>query len=346
MGSSAFSRDDYDARSTVRSSVAAAKGISSFAATFAYDHDIKTGAVKAAVHPSLNPHGVNRVSHDSDAHPVTVPIQVIFDTTGSMQSVPGVVQGKLPRLMGCFLDDKTSGKRYLGDGYPAILVGAVDDYDAMSRSSAAGDGSFQAGQFESGIEIDDNLTNIWLTGNGGGTYSESYQLALYFAARHTEHDHWDKRGRKGYLFLIGDEHAYRVVSQNEVKAIFGDTLQADIPLADIIEEAKKRYHVFFIIPGMTDHFNDPELEKYWVGLLGQQHTIKLADPSKICECIVAAVALCEEYVGVDDVSADLGLDGALTRALVPLNKAGSGVDRYSADNLPVVAGAASGVERL
>jgi hypothetical protein len=337
-GSSTYSRDDYDARDALRSSTAKSAGIPKASATFAYDHDIKTGRTAAKVHDSLKPTNAMRESRDSTAHPVTVPIGVILDTTGSMAEVPVIIQEKLSHLMGAFLDDKASGKRYLGDGYPAILIGAVDDYDAMR-----GEGCLQVGQFESGLEIDDNLTNLWLTANGGGTYEESYQLALYFFARHTVHDHWEKRHRKGYLFLIGDEHAYDTVSKKQVKDIIGDSLEADIATAAIVKEAQRRYHVFFILPNMTIHYGDPSLEKYWVKLLGQQNVLKLEDPQKICELIVGAVAISEEHIGIDDIVADLGA-GAFSSALVPLSKVG--VASYSADALPAVAGSAGGHERL
>lgn len=341
MGNTTFSRDDYAARTSTRAATAKAKGIGIASASFAYDHSIKTGAAKAEVHASLKPFKVNRECRDSAAHPLSIPIAVFLDTTGSMAQVPGMIQAKLPHLMGCFLDDKASGKKYLGDGYPAILIGAVDDYDAMTYSGHAGDGALQAGQFESGIEIDDNLTNLWLTGNGGGTYHESYELALYFAARHTVHDHYDKRGRKGYLFLIGDEHAYADVKKKEASDILGDAIEADIPFEAILHEAQERYHVFFIIPNMTSYYGDKGLEKWWVDRLGQQNVLKLDDPDKICEMIVAAVAICEEHIGIDDITADLGADAT---ALVPLSKLGHGLDRFSAAGLPATS--TGGTDRL
>lgn len=340
MGSSNYSKEDYNVRSSLRSATATSKGIHINSATFAYDHDIKTGAIKAGVHPSLKPTNAVRESRDSATHPVTVPIGVILDTTGSMARVPITIQEKLSHLMGAFLDDKASGKHYLGDGYPAILIGAVDDYDAMGGK---GEGSLQVGQFESGLEIDDNLTNLWLTQNGGGTYSESYQLALYFFARHTVHDHWEKRKRKGYLFIIGDEHAYPKVKKDEALNVIGDSLEAAIDLKDLIKEVKDRYHLFFVIPNMTSYYGDASLEKYWVELIGQQNVLKLEDPTKICELIVGAVALCEEYVGIDDLSADLKFDST---ALVPLSKAGSGLSKYSADSLPAMAGSTGGSSRI
>lgn len=339
MGNSRYSADDYVVRSALRSDYAAKKGISVDAATFGYDHDVKTGKA-SGVHASLNPKGVKiRESRDSAAHPVAVPIIVVTDTTGSMGEVPKMLQKSLTRLMGRFLDDKASGKRYLGEGYPAIMIAAVDDYDAQAGYSDHA-GTMQVGQFESGIEIDDNLTNLWITHNGGGTYHESYEMALYFAARHTTHDHMEKRNRKGYCFIIGDEHAYPVVSKGAVATVIGDTIQADISLADIVAEAKQKYHVFFVLPNMTSHYGDRSLFDHWVKLLGQQNVLKLEDPDKICELIAGAVAILEGHIGIDDLSADMG---TTLNALVPLSKAGGSLSAFSAAGL-VAAG--SGIERL
>lgn len=350
MGGSSYSHDAYTARVSTRT----AAGIP----TFKHTADISAGKVRAGVHADLNPRGVAmRESRDSDDHPITVPIAVIFDTTGSMGEVPVTLEKRLPALMGAFLDDKASGKQYLGDGYPAILIGAVDDYNAQVRSAGLdpnASGTLQVGQFESGIEIDQDLEKVWLTGRGGGTYEESYELALYFMARHTAHDHWDRRGRKGYVFVIGDEHAYGEVDPKQVSDVIGDTLQAAIPLEAIIEEVKERYHVFFIIPNMTSHYHDGALFEYWMRLLGQQNVLKLEDPEKVCELIASTVALCEEFIGLDDLAADDLDAGGVRDALVPLARltalAGGGagaLEKVSGEGLPEISGSDPGeVERL
>lgn len=333
MGGTTFSRDDYAARSNVR----AAAG----AATFAHDHDIRTGKTAASVHPSLRPYGVTRESRDSAAHPVAVPIGILLDTTGSMGQVPGIIQKALPKLMGAFLDDKASGKRYLGDGYPAILISAVDDYRAMGGP----EGTLQVGQFESGIEIDDNLTALWITGQGGGSNQESYELGMYFYARHTIHDHFEKRGRKGYLVIIGDETCYPQVGAAQVESLIGDHLEGDLKLQQIVNEVRERYHVFFVLPNMTSNYNRDENLRHWQELIGPENVIRLEDPSKICETIVSIVAMIEEGVEIDDLKTDLGF---ASQSLVPLSKIvqENRVARYSAASLPAVAGTSGGSERL
>lgn len=339
MGYSGYSADEMSARVNLR----AATG----APVFKHDADVKAGRA-SGVAPSMNPLKVNRESRDSDEHPVSVPIAVIMDTTGSMAAVPPILEAALTKLMGTFLDDKASGKRYLGDGYPSILIGAVDDYNAMVRYGHKPEdcGALQVGQFESGIEIDNDLEKIWLTKNGGGTYEESYELALYFMARHTAHDHMEKRGRKGYLFIIGDEHPYPNVDPTQVLKVIGDTIQAPISIKDIVAEAQKLYHVFFVIPNMTQHYGDNSLFSSWVNLIGQQNTLRLEDPTKVCELIAATVALCEENVGLDDMLADGTIDPSIRAALVPLSRTGGSLAKVSAAGLPATTGSASEIERI
>jgi hypothetical protein len=338
MGGTHYSHVDYMSKKSFKASTGTA--------TFVHTSAISTGKAEARVHKDLSPYGVTlREARDSDAHPLSVPIAVVMDTTGSMRRVPEILEDRLSHLMGAFLEDKASGKKYLGEGYPAIMVGANDDYDAQSSYGGKDNGAFQVGQFESGIEIDNDLEKIWLTGNGGGTYSESYELALYFLARHTAHDHWDKRGKKGYAFIIGDEHAYPVVSKAQVEEIFGDKIQADIPLKDIIAEVQERYNLFFVLPNLAAHYEDKALHKYWLDLLDQQHFLLLREPEKICELIASTVAITEEYVGLDDLEADGVANEDIKKALVPL--AGSKeVSKHSAAGLAPVAGGGGGTERL
>jgi hypothetical protein len=153
--------------------------------TFAYDHAVKTGKVAAKAHDKMSPKGVTRESRDSAAHPNSVAIAFFFDVTGSMGGIPVDLQKQLPNLMGML------NKGVVAD--PQILFGAVGDYHSDRVA-------LQVGQFESGVEMDDDLTRVFIEGGGGGQRPprESYQLALYFAARHTSIDCFEKRQKKGY----------------------------------------------------------------------------------------------------------------------------------------------------
>jgi hypothetical protein len=238
MGSSHWSTDAYIEAARLRK----AAGKSSFA----YSDSARTSG-RWNIHPTLDPKGVTfRESRDSDAHPRSNAIAVLFDETGSMGGIPLVFQQKLGELMNILL---TRG--YIQD--PQILFGAFADATCDHIA-------LQVGQFESGVEMDEHLRNIILEGGGGGTNHESYELALYFLARHTAIDCWEKRGRKGYAFLISDEKAYAAVSKRHVGKHIGDKLEKDIPLQQIIAEVQRRYHFFFIFPRNASHGHDKDIQ--------------------------------------------------------------------------------------
>lgn len=335
MGASNYNVNDYRARTADK----AARGVP----TFAHHDAIRTGKVAASAHSSLNPRGVKiREARDSAAHPVSIPIVICNDLTGSMGSVPIILQAKEPELMGMFLKDRAAGKKYLGDGYPAIMISGVDDYFAIGSN-----GSLQVGQFESGIEIDNDLSNLWLTGRGGGNEGESYDLMLYFLARHTAHDHWDKRKRRGHAFVICDEPLFNFVDKNAVSDVIGDVIQDNIPIAQIIKEVKQRYNLFCLIPNQTSHYTSEPLRKGWKYHIGEENVLLLDDPTKICELIVSTVAMCEGTVSLNDLAADNFATGAVHNALVPLSKlSGLAMSAHSAEGLQPVPGSSGGISRL
>ncbi len=292
MGSSRWSTDAYTEAARLRKRTGESD--------FAYN-DATRAAGKWAVHPTLDPFGVAmRESRDSDAHPRSTAIAVLFDDTGSMGNIPRVFQQKLGELMSVLLL-----KGYVQD--PQILFGAFGD-------ATCDHAPLQIGQFESGVEMDEQLRNILLEGGGGGTNHESYELALYFMARHTSTDCWEKRGRKGYLFLTGDEMAYKLVNHKQVGKLIGAGLQQDIPLRQIIAQVQRRYHLFFIFPRNASHGSDASIQHFWRDLLGQ-NVIFLDDERAISETIALTIGLTEDAVNLSEGEEDLSAAGASRKAI-------------------------------
>lgn len=286
--------------------------------TFVYDAYVNSGKAPAKAHATLDVHGITvREARDSAAHPESLPVMIMLDVTGSMATVPGIVQKKLPRLMEILLD-----KGYCRD--PQILVGAVGDANSDRVP-------FQAGQFESGIEIDEQISSLYLEGGGGGGEpQESYQLALYLAARCTATDAWEKRGKKGFLFIIGDERPYGGSNPAEILKVFGHTIQETVMTRDLVREARERWHVFYLMPQGTNHYKEAGIIDAWAGLLGSESVIMLDDPKLVCETIGATVGMVENAISLDKVVTDLGggsdalvVRGALDR-LVPTAAAATG----------------------
>jgi hypothetical protein len=257
---------------------------------FTHDQQVRSTGV-TQVHYQMNPFGAVRESRDSADHPDSLSIAVIFDVTGSMGSVPRILQTKLGALMRVLVQ-----KGYVQ--HPQILFGAVGDAYCDSVP-------LQIGQFESGLEMDDDLGKIYLEGGGGGQVHETYELGIYFMARHTSIDCWEKRRKKGYLFTIGDEKPYEVVRRQQVNNLIGDPILANIPVATIMAEVQERYEHFHIIPTNTSHGRSAEVQNRWKALLGERVLI-LEDESAVCETIALAIGLCEGKIDdLDDGVQDL-----------------------------------------
>jgi hypothetical protein len=229
-----------------------------------------------SIHPLMNPLGVAlRESRDSADHPNTTSIIFALDVSGSMGEIPQQIARKeLPTFMKALLD--------AGVTDPQVLFMALQD-------CAGGVSPLQVGQFESTAELMDQwLTWCWLMGGGASQY-ESYDLAFYFAAHHTKLDSLEKRGKKGYLFMTGDEPCYKSLKADWVQQFVGDKLAKDVPLKTVIEDCARKYHTFYLVP-------DPERGKgvspYWKQFLGEQ-TIVLGDPEDTCAVAAGIVALSE-----------------------------------------------------
>ena len=311
MGSGRWSTNVYDAAARYR----AATGASAFAHS-------DSGARN--VHRALDPLGVTvRESRDSAEHPRSLAIAVLFDVTGSMREVPRELQEKLPQLLGLLLR-----KGYADD--PQIMFGAIGD-------ATCDRAPLQVGQFESDNRMDDDLSSILLEGGGGGQKTESYELAMYFMARHTVTDCYTRRGKRGYLFLIGDEMAYPRVKRAEVSAVIGDGLQADIPLTAIVAELTRAWDTYYVLPEGASYAGDSEVLSFWRRLLGQ-NVIELADLAAVSETIALTVGLGEDAINLsegledlDDVGSDAGT--TVSKALAAIGSSRSELIRVALDDL-------------
>lgn len=287
MGSGTWSTSTHKAAKAYR----ATHGVSAFAHS-------DSGA--RHVHKDLDPKGVVvREARDSAEHPESTPIAVFLDVTGSMRNVPRDVLERLPKLLGTL--------QRAGIEHPQIMFGAIGDATCDRVP-------LQVGQFESDNRMDEQLGKLVLEGGGGGQNTESYEIAAYFMARHTSLDAVEKRGKKGYLFLLGDELAYGSVKAAEVRDIIGDGLQGDIPTADLFAELKTKFNVYYILPGAASNAGDPAIATTWKKLVGQNF-IKLADMGALCETIATAVAV-GEGVDLDAGLAILTAGGSTSVAVV------------------------------
>jgi len=260
-------------------------------------------------HPLMRPLNLRaREARDSEAHPRSLPIVLALDVTGSMGEIPELLaKRQLPLLMKALLD--------LGVADPQVLFMAVGD--AFHDRAP-----LQIGQFESTAELMDQwLTWSFIEGRGGNPGNESYELALHVAARHLELDSLRLRGKRGYLFLTGDEKPYPQLSKVAVKQVLGTDLDEDTPLAAVVEEASRTVEPYFLIPDLARRAG---CERAWRVCLGDR-VIAMESPLDTTDVIAAIVAIAEGHLpDLDAVAKRLASEGrprervgAVFRALVP-----------------------------
>jgi len=324
MGAGSWSASTYSA-TTARK---VATGTS-----FAYSSAVRSGTVAAKVHDDLDPKKVAgpssalagkivREARDSVEHPTSVPIAVFFDETGSMGEVPVLMQTKLAELFALLLR-----KGYVE--HPQLLVGAYGDANNWEAAP------LQVGQFESDNRADEDLDKIYLEGNGGGNGHETAALAWYFLGRYGVTDAWEKRGKKGYIFTIGDETTSGITREMVQKYIDPNTdLEGSLTPQQVVDLVSEKWEIFHII---IDNYaaKGQQSLKHYTKLLGE-NAIALEDPAAVAEVIATTIGVAEGTIDLDEGLDNLneispGSAGAVGKALA---KRGGGSGRITVARTP------------
>lgn len=264
MGSGNWSNDAYKDISNVRSKQTTSQNF--------------TQQTKRAAHADLSPVGVDiRESRDSAEHPNSLAIAIWVDETGSMGKIPEtMIKTKLGALMSTIIDN--------GIPDPQILFGGVGDHYSDQYP-------LQVSQFESSTTaIDDQLSKIYLEGNGGGNGGESYGLAWLFCARHTSIDCFEKRGEKGFLFTIGDECFHPAMEKDILERKIGYKGGEDVDVKSLYDEVTRQYHVFHIHANQANHHDDPKVFSQWKALIGERFLV-MDNQDNIAELIATTIAV-------------------------------------------------------
>ena len=240
-----------------------------------------------------------RESRDSALNPNSNAIIVALDVTGSM----GINAEQLARNgLGVMVEEIIKRKPVSDPHVMCMGIGDVK-YDSAP---------LQVTQFEADITIAEDLKNIYLEGGGGGNCFESYNLAWYFAALNTSIDCYEKRGKKGYLFTLGDEEAPEDLLASEIRKVFGNQETKDYTSEQLLNMASKMYHVYHIVVKQGSHarhyFDD--VMKSWKELLGQR-VLVLEKNEDLAEVIVSTIEV-NEGRAIKDVIDSWSPDKALS----------------------------------
>ena len=243
-----------------------------------------------------------RESRDSDVNPVTVPIFIGVDGTGSMGSLSGVVAKKVGLIFQELIDKAVVPGPQVS---VAFYRDVISDYNAQ----------YQWTQFESDpVSLMLQVEKFYAVGSGGGSNdSESNGLVWYSAMTKVVADHIVKRGKKGYLFTIGDEEVPPDLRPRDIETAFGESPQAVPTNVEMIKALQKDWHVFHIMVAQGSHMQNiggrTSAIATWEKLLGQ-NALLLEHTDSMLEVIVSTIRILEGE-SVDVVVASWSGDTAL-----------------------------------
>lgn len=254
----------------------------------------------ATISPLLEPRGIAfREARDSMEHPCSTPIILGLDVTGSMGAVLETIAKKLNLLI-----TQLYQRQPITD--PQIMVMAFGDVECDRHP-------LQVTQFESDIRIAEQLNSIYFERGGGGNGGESYSLPWYFAAWHTSTDQYEKRGKKGFLFTIGDECYLPVLRREAIWRFVGDSVNQDLTAEELLNEVLCKYEIFHLMieEGSGMRFGGRQVAAQWHELLGQR-AISVSDCTRLPEIIVS---LLEVSAGMDQESVIASWDSPAARVV-------------------------------
>lgn len=256
-----------------------------------------------------------REARDSADHPNSTPIILALDVTGSMGSVLETVSKRLGDTMA-----EIYKRNPVED--PQVCFMALGDAECDRYP-------LQVTQFESDIRIAEQLNDIYFERGGGGNGGESYMLPWYFASRKCVTDAWEKRGKKGFLFTVGDECCLPNLTKEAVKEFIGDDVEGDLKSTELLTEVSRKYEVYHII---VDPVCYQEPEKNWKKLLGK-NCIVVEDIAKIPEVIVSILEInagktADEVINTWDGTTKLVVGNAIRALRTPIGVTTGGLIEF------------------
>ena len=259
--------------------------------------------------PRYNPAAIAcREARDGPLNPASTAIILASDVTGSM----GLVAERMIRSGLDITMRELLARKPVAD--PQIMAMAIGDAECDRAP-------LQVTQFEADIRLAEQLQDLWIEGGGGGNRGESYHLAWAFAALRTATDGFEKRGRKGYLFTIGDEPILPGVSGHNLSRVFGGAFPGGLSSADMLGMASRAWDVFHIALTTVGYSQNSAGREAalatWKPLLGQR-VLPCDDPGRVAEIVVSAIAV-NEGADADDIAASWG--GAAGRTVAGALKA-------------------------
>lgn len=270
MGSGSFTTSSFTSYSNSRG-----RGVNS--AGYATADSLRDYYTQSHIHPDMVPYQVTRECVDSEEHPNTIPVILALDLTGSMGGACVKTAQSLNKIMTMLYEKFTDIE---------FLIMGVGDLEC-DRAPV------QVSQFESDVRIAEHTDKLYMEHGGGGNGYESYTAAWYFGLKHTKLDCW-KRGKKGIIITMGDEPLNPILYKKEIKAVFGDTVEANVRTEELYKMATEKFDIYHIAvddPADSYSWYENAINRTFKPVLGDRLKVSTIErlPMTIVDCIEDSV---------------------------------------------------------
>jgi hypothetical protein len=219
------------------------------------------------------------------------PVVFGVDDTGSMGILPKIFWDKAPMFAGQIVE-----QGYIED--PSISISAIGDITSDIEP-------IQISDFTLIRNLDDWLQRIWLEGNGGAPYRESYEFLAYFYARYCE----IPDAETPFFFFLQDEGFREELRASDLQRHFGGEHQSTDSQTVFNELIRKfKGNVFVIHRHYASDYNenrDNEIVKQWEDAFGKERIIKLGSDLAITDTILGVIALVTGSRTLDEYIQDM-----------------------------------------
>ena len=208
----------------------------------------------------------DRITTESQA-----PLTILVDVTGSMGDWPATMFSKLP-----YMDNEC--KEYLGEdmeiSFAAVGDVTSDEYPIQIRP------------FVKGRDLEKELKELVIEGNGGGQARESYEVtALYYA-----HNAEMPNAERPIMIIIGDEGFYDRISKAHAK-LANVKIASAIDTTDVFKELQEKFSVYLIRKPYAHYTGEDEhIQLAWEELLGKEHVAILDKAERVVDVIFGILA--------------------------------------------------------
>ncbi len=243
---------------------------------------------------------------------IPMPVETVFDTTGSMGSNVRLAFEALP----CLYDLLTIGKSPVLGRYDVQIANGIfgDQVDRFIASRT---------QFEMAGKIAEQLT-LMVPESNGGDAPEDPEYSL-FASAYLTAGHIRKYGLKGYHFMVTDATSHGCIDHGNLVRVFGDEVYEKVAengfqiirkrLPDtegIVSALKSYWNAFAII------VREQGTATYWRRYYGSENVVCIENTSILPYVEAVIIGLTEGVLSLSDVEAylvEVGCSRSYTRTL-------------------------------